>query len=92
MSISPEKSPLSGTSDATVHVIEDEARKMLSKAVEGAKKLVREHRDSLTRLVDALLTRETVEREELGRILGSNGAATARAPEPSEPPSLEARQ
>jgi cell division protease FtsH len=60
----------SGTSDATIHVIESEARSVLARALEGAQRLVQEHRKKLEQLVDALFEQETIEREELVAILG----------------------
>ena len=59
-----------GTSDATIHVIEEETRGMLNAAVEKAKRIVSEHRAELERLVEALVEKETIDREELRRLLG----------------------
>jgi cell division protease FtsH len=59
-----------GTSDATIHVIEEEARSMLNAAVDNAKRIVSEHRAELDRLVAALLEKETIDRDELRRLLG----------------------
>ncbi len=59
-----------GTSDATVHVIEQETREFLARAVEGAKSIVREQRDAIDRLIEALVREETLEREQLTEILG----------------------
>jgi cell division protease FtsH len=59
-----------GTSDATIHVIEQETRGMLNAAVENAKRIVSERRAELDRLVGALLEKETIDREELRRLLG----------------------
>ncbi len=61
----------SGTSDATIHMIEEETRTLLSDAVSRAKALIERHRERLERLVAALLEHETLERPELERILGS---------------------
>ncbi len=58
-----------GTSDATVHVIEDESRKILVDALHDATETVRAHRPALDRLVAALLNTETLEKAELGRLL-----------------------
>jgi cell division protease FtsH len=65
------------TSDATVHLIESETREILSAAREAALKVVRDHRDALDRLVNVLLDRETIEKDELGRLLGP-GAVRVR--------------
>jgi cell division protease FtsH len=63
-----------GTSDATVHLIEQEARRVLLRASEDAKKTIVQHRDALDRLVAALLATETVERAELGTLLGPSAS------------------
>jgi len=59
-----------GTSDATVHLIEQEARRVLLHASEDAKKTIMQHRDALDRRVAALLANETVDRSELSTLLG----------------------
>jgi cell division protease FtsH len=65
------------TSDATVHLIESETRRVLSDARDAALKVVRDHRDALERLVTVLMESETIEKEELNRLLGP-GATRAR--------------
>lgn len=60
----------STASDATMHVIEREARSVLSQALEGAKKLLEEHRSGLDALERHLLENETVEKNELSQLLG----------------------
>jgi cell division protease FtsH len=72
-----------GTSDATVHVIEEETRRILTDALQGAIHLVAEHRDALERLVDTLLEKETAEREELSELLGPS--VTMPGAVPAEP-------
>jgi cell division protease FtsH len=64
------------TSDATVHLIESETRRVLSDAREAALKVVRDHRDVLDRLVNVLLERETIEKDELSRLLGPGAVRT----------------
>jgi len=64
-----------GLSDETAHLIEQEARRFLSEAVDAAKRLVNERRAALERLVAALLEHETLERPELERLLGTAQAA-----------------
>jgi len=59
-----------GISDATVHAIESEARRILNVAVEQAKERIAEHRDALDRLVEVLLEQESLERDALVEILG----------------------
>jgi cell division protease FtsH len=72
----------SGTSDATIHVIESEARKLLAGAVEQAGDLIAEHRSRYDRLVESLLDRESLELEELLEILGPAVEAPDAAPAP----------
>ncbi len=59
-----------GTSDATIHSIETEARKLLARALEGASAALEVHRARLDSLVKALLERETLEQEALAEVLG----------------------
>jgi cell division protease FtsH len=64
-----------GLSDQTAHEIEQEARRMLSEAVEGAKSMVESKRATLERLIAALLEHETLEKADLERVLGEAQAA-----------------
>jgi ATP-dependent Zn protease len=59
-----------GASDATTHVIEGEARKLLAEALDAASKLLQERRTELGALEQLLLEKETIEREELHLLLG----------------------
>ncbi|HHH30425.1 MAG TPA: ATP-dependent metallopeptidase FtsH/Yme1/Tma family protein, partial [Polyangiaceae bacterium] len=54
-----------GVSDATVHEIEREARRLLELAREDAQRIVADERELLDGLVEALLERETLERDDL---------------------------
>jgi cell division protease FtsH len=72
------------TSDATVHLIESETRRVLTDAREAALKVVRDHRDGVDRLVAVLLENETIEKAELQRLLGPG----AVRPSYEEAPSL----
>jgi cell division protease FtsH len=58
-----------GTSPATTNVIEEEARRLLRRALDGASELLQRHRPALDRLYGALLERESLERDELLAIL-----------------------
>ena len=60
----------SGTSDRTVHAIETEARALLGRRLAEATAAIGAHRGELDRLVAALLTDETVERDRLEQLLG----------------------
>jgi len=67
-----------GTSDATVHLIEQEARRLLGRAADDAEKTIAQHRDRLDRLAAALLSIETVERAELMTLLGPSSSVPAK--------------
>jgi cell division protease FtsH len=72
-----------GTSDATVHLIEQETRTILADALASSVATVRERRDEVDRLVAHLIERETVEKDELSRLLGPGApraGATAEQP------------
>jgi cell division protease FtsH len=60
----------SGTSPSTITVIEEEARRILGRALEEAGALLAQRRGDLDRLVTALLAHETLERDDLAGILG----------------------
>jgi cell division protease FtsH len=64
-----------GTSDATIHIIEDETRRILSETLTAAQNVLKARQSELELLVAALLDRETVEKEELFQLLGP-GAST----------------
>jgi cell division protease FtsH len=57
------------TSDATVRVIEEEVRRVLADALEGARGTLQTQRNALDAVVAALLEHETLEKEELTKIL-----------------------
>jgi cell division protease FtsH len=59
-----------GLSDETAHSIEEEARRILGAAVEASKRLIADRRAALERLVSALLERETLEKDDLDKLLG----------------------
>jgi cell division protease FtsH len=65
----------SGMSDETAHLIEQEARRILSDAVDAAKRLVHDKRAVLERLIAALLEHETLEHPELERVLATASVA-----------------
>jgi cell division protease FtsH len=67
-------------SSETSHVIEQEARRLLTGAVEAAQRIVAEQRESLERLVAELLGRETLDAPDLERLLAGPLAACARRP------------
>jgi cell division protease FtsH len=59
-----------GTSPATITAIEEEARRLLARALDEAETLLKQRRPELDRLVTALLEHETLERDDLAKILG----------------------
>ena len=61
----------SGTSSSTITVIEEEARRILGLALEGAAALLTLRRGALDQLVAALLAHETLERDDLTKLLGA---------------------
>jgi cell division protease FtsH len=70
----------SGTSSSTITVIEEEARRVLARALDEASAMLAQRREELDRLVVALLEHETLERDELAVILGpaaTNGEPAA---------------
>jgi cell division protease FtsH len=60
----------SGTSPATISVIEDEARQILGRALSEATELISKQRKQFDDLVAALLEHESLEREDLAKLFG----------------------
>ena len=60
-----------GVSDATVHQVEEESRRILLRASQQAQDLITARRRELERLVEALLDHESIECDELHELLGS---------------------
>jgi cell division protease FtsH len=65
----------SGTSPATITAIEEEARRILRKAVDEASELLSSRRTELDKLWAALCDRESLEREDLTGLLGPRPSA-----------------
>jgi cell division protease FtsH len=81
----------SGASDATVHAIEHEARKLLARALTQASATIGAYRARLDLLVAELLDHETLEQQQLARVLGARpvaqeGAVPVAAPIPPTSP------
>ena len=70
-----------GTSDVTVRQIEDEVRQLIVNAQREAERRVKDHRVELDGLVDALLTRETLEPEALEKLLGPSLGSEREVPQ-----------
>jgi ATP-dependent Zn protease len=58
------------TSDATIHTIEREARRLLAGALATATAMIKTHRHRLDKLSEALVERETLEAADLDVLLG----------------------
>jgi cell division protease FtsH len=73
-----------GTSDATIHKIEEETRRILADALEGSLGTLKKHRGELDALGLHLIEHETVEKDELLRLLGPGAPrASVSAPPPA---------
>jgi len=70
-----------GTSDVTVRQMEDEVRILLVNAEREAERFLTEHRPAMERLIEALLTKETLETEALRGLLGPSVRDAQDAPE-----------
>jgi cell division protease FtsH len=70
----------SGVSDETVHLIEDEARRLLVEAEKQAERIIQENRPAFDRLVEALVDRETLEQDDLDQVLDEPPPASERRP------------
>jgi cell division protease FtsH len=67
-------------SESTAAIIDEEVQRLLREADEQAFELLRDNRDKMERMVDALLQREELFREEIDLLLKeSNGIATTPA-------------
>ena len=64
-------------SEGTAEVIDEEVQKLLREADERAYELLEKHRHDLDRLVEALLQREELQREEIEQILKEDHTPTA---------------
>ena len=70
--------------EGTAAIIDEEVRKLLREADESAYRLLEGNRHLVERLVEALLQKEELLREEIDQILGveSNGVPPMHAPNP----------
>jgi cell division protease FtsH len=75
-----------GTSDATTHTIECEARKLLGHALATTTAGLARHRGQLDKLAAALLEHETLEREALDALLGQPTPLPSAPPVPAPAP------
>jgi cell division protease FtsH len=80
------------TSDATVHAIESEARRLLAGALASATATITTHRERLDLLSSALVERETLEATDLDAVLGPRRGRPDVVPvEAAVPPTRTAR-
>lgn len=70
-----------GTSDSTVHDIEQEARKLLLKAAKEAEDIIVKHQSTLEALRDHLLEKESIEEADLAKLLGPSVKARSETPD-----------
>jgi cell division protease FtsH len=68
------------TSEATVHAIEEETRRMLTESLAATRGILSTHRRALDDLVAALLEHETLEKDDLARYLGTAFVPPVAAP------------
>ena len=73
-----------GISDAMLHTVDEEVRRVIEECYEEARRLLSEHRDKLEAIVQALLERETLEEDEVYAVAG-----IPRQVEGEEPAALE---
>ncbi len=79
-------------SDAVASSIDDEVRALINAAHEEARQILNAHGDAMQRMVDRLMEKETVDREEVGEIFAdvpkwehsSSGSMRIQPPTPSD--------
>jgi len=72
-------------SEKVAEEIDEEVRRLIDKAYHTAKQVLTEHRDKLEEVVQAILERETIEGDDLKRLLEAP-VGQAPKPEPPAPP------
>ncbi len=60
-------------SEATAQKIDQEVSRIISESYESAKKLLKEHFDVLNMIADALLDKETLDRDQLEKVVKDKG-------------------
>ena len=75
-------------SERTAEEIDEEVRRIVEEAHDRCRRVLAEHRDKLTELAEVLIEVETLEGNELARLLGPAEGRTVPAdePEPTPPP------
>ncbi len=75
------------TSERTAEMVDDEVKRLIDEAYDTARRLVVEHRELLDRIANALLERETIDREDLDLLIQKRELPPRPAPAdlPAEP-------
>jgi len=73
-------------SEETARLIDEEIERILREAYEAAKAIVTRERDSIERLTEALLEFETINAQEIRRLIGGAPASDLRPPKPKKVP------
>jgi ATP-dependent Zn protease len=60
--------------------VDDEIRELVMRGYETARQLLETHRGAVRALAEELLEVESLDADEIRRVLGSNGAASPAAP------------
>jgi cell division protease FtsH len=66
----PGQDGVRGISEATARTVDDEVRRIIAESHDEARRLLAEHRRELDALAEALLSRETLDEEEVLRVTG----------------------
>ena len=74
-----------GVSDDTLNAVDEEVRRITDECYEEARRLLRENRPRLDRIVEQLLARETLEEAEVYAAAGINRPSTTEYPVPVLP-------
>ncbi len=61
---------MAGASDAMLNTLDDEVRRITDECYEGARRLLRENRGKLDRIVEQLLAKETLDEDEVYAVAG----------------------
>ncbi len=69
-------------SERTAEIVDEELKRILGTAYERAREILTNHRDDLDRLAAALLTHETLDREEVELVVAGKALPPATPPTP----------
>ena len=79
-------------SEGTATIIDEEVQHLLTEADEQAFKLIEAHRDKMDRLVEELLVKEELQKEEIDRIFGQKPVRPGQTPDDTFVPILNERR